>query len=93
MAHTKATGKSKNGRNSPGQRLGIKLFAGQPVHAGQIIARQRGTKWRAGENVKIAKDDTLYAALNGVVRFSKRSVKDFTGRLIRKTFVHVDPAK
>jgi len=92
MAHTKQGGKTKNGRDSPGQRLGIKLFGGELVHAGQIILRQNGTKWKPGENVKRARNDTLYAAINGSVYFTKKKVKNFTGRLHRKTFVHVKPA-
>ncbi|HNT30651.1 MAG TPA: 50S ribosomal protein L27 [bacterium] len=89
MAHTKSAGKTKNGRDSNGQRRGIKHYAGETVHAGEIIVRQCGTKWHAGDNVRKAKDDTLYAAVNGTVSFQKKKVKKFTGRLEQRTFVHV----
>jgi large subunit ribosomal protein L27 len=91
MSHTKAGGKTKNGRDSSGKRLGIKLYAGQPVHAGQIIVRQRGSRWHAGVNVKRAKDDTLYAAVTGVIAFKKMKQKTFYGSLNRRTYVSVHP--
>jgi large subunit ribosomal protein L27 len=69
MAHKKAGGSTTNGRNSPGQRLGIKRFGGQKVNAGEIIARQRGTKWHAGKNVGMGKDCTLFALKEGFVTF------------------------
>jgi large subunit ribosomal protein L27 len=72
MASKKGQGSSQNGRNSPGQRLGIKRYGGQVVNAGEIIARQRGTKWHPGPGVGIAKDDTLFALRSGVVTFSVR---------------------
>ena len=72
MAHKKGGGSSVNGRNSPGQRLGVKRFGGQLVHAGTILIRQRGTKHRAGENVGKGKDDTLYALVTGFVKFTDR---------------------
>ena len=71
MAHKKAVGSSKNGRESASQRLGIKMYGGQKVVAGNIIVRQRGTKHNPGENVGIGKDDTLYALVDGVVNFRK----------------------
>jgi len=89
MAHVKAGGKTKNNRNSPGQRLGIKLFAGQPAHAGQIIIRQAGTKWHAGDNAKVGKDCTIYAAVSGTVSYKKKQVKDFGGKLRERSFVSV----
>lgn len=92
MAHTKATGKTKNVHDSPGQRLGIKLYAGQTAHAGQIIVRQKGTKWRAGNNVFRSKNDSLHASVSGVVKFHKKKVQNFHGKLIKKTFVHILPA-
>lgn len=70
MAHKKAGGSTTNGRNSPGQRLGIKRFGGQKVNAGEIIARQCGTKWHAGKNVGTGKDFTLFALKEGIVSFS-----------------------
>ena len=69
MAHKKAGGSSRNGRDSAGQRLGLKIFGGEEVLAGNIIARQRGTKWHAGRNVGIGRDHTLFALVNGRVEF------------------------
>jgi large subunit ribosomal protein L27 len=69
MAHKKGGGTSRNGRDSRGQRLGVKRFAGQAVHAGTILVRQRGTRIFAGPNVGIGKDHTLYALIDGVVKF------------------------
>ena len=72
MAHKKAGGSSRNGRDSAGRRLGVKKFGGQPVLAGNIIIRQRGTKWHPGENVGIGRDHTLFALKNGLVTFEKK---------------------
>src|SRR5271154_7612377 len=72
MAHKKGGGSSTNGRDSHGQRLGIKRFGGQVVSAGSILIRQRGTRYKAGKNVGRAKDDSLYAYIDGVVRFVDR---------------------
>ncbi len=72
MAHKKAGGSSRNGRDSAGRRLGIKKFGGQSVIAGNIIARQRGTKWHPGNGVGIGKDHTIFATIEGVVEFVKR---------------------
>lgn len=69
MAHKKAGGSSRNGRDSASQRLGVKKFAGQSVLAGNILVRQRGTKFHPGVNVGLGGDDTLFATANGVVRF------------------------
>lgn len=69
MAHKKAGGSSRNGRDSAAQRLGIKKFGGQTVRAGNILVRQRGTKFYPGNNVGIGKDDTLFALKDGVVSF------------------------
>ena len=71
MAHKKGVGSSKNGRESAAQRLGVKIFGGQKVVAGNIIVRQRGSKHNAGNNVAMGKDDTLYALCNGTVQFHK----------------------
>jgi large subunit ribosomal protein L27 len=73
MAHKKAGGSSRNGRDSHSQRLGLKIFGGQHVLAGNIIARQRGTKWHAGANVGVAKDHTLFALSDGRVEFRTRT--------------------
>jgi large subunit ribosomal protein L27 len=67
MAHKKAGGSSRNGRDSAGQRLGVKRFGGERVLAGNIIVRQRGTKWHAGRNVGVGRDHTLFALIEGQV--------------------------
>ncbi|MFM9153474.1 MAG: 50S ribosomal protein L27, partial [Methylocystis sp.] len=69
MAHKKAGGSSRNGRDSEGRRLGVKKFGGENVVGGNIIVRQRGTKWHPGRNVGIGKDHTLFALIDGVVEF------------------------
>ena len=89
MSHTKAGGSTKNGRDSQAQRLGVKLFGGQVVKAGEIIVRQRGFKWHPGEGVKVAGDDSIYAAINGIVIYSQKRLTKFTGRRARKTMVNV----
>ena len=71
MAHKKAGGSSRNGRDSAGRRLGVKKFGGQSVVPGNIIIRQRGTKWHPGRNVGIGKDHTIFAVTEGVVEFRK----------------------
>jgi large subunit ribosomal protein L27 len=73
MAHTKAQGSSTNGRNSPGQRLGVKVFGDQKINAGSIIIRQRGTKFHPGKNVGIGSDDTIFAKVSGIVKITWRS--------------------
>jgi len=72
MAHKKSSGSAKNGRESHSKRLGIKRCGGQPITVGSIIIRQRGTKVRAGRNVRRARDDTLFALKDGIVTFGKR---------------------
>jgi len=83
MAHKKAGGSSRNGRDSAGRRLGLKMFGGEIVVAGNILARQRGTKWHAGRNVGVGKDHTLFALVNGKLQFDTKA----KGR----TFVSVVP--
>ena len=83
MAHKKAGGSSRNGRDSAGRRLGVKLFGGQEAIPGNIIVRQRGTKWFPGEGVGIGKDHTIFAVTEGRVTFRK----GFKGR----TFISVLP--
>ncbi len=83
MAHKKGVGSSKNGRESESKRLGVKIFGGETVIAGNIIVRQRCTKHKAGDNVYLGKDHTLHAKIDGVVRFTKK--KD------NKSYVSVDP--
>jgi large subunit ribosomal protein L27 len=73
MAHKKAGGSSRNGRDSHSQRLGLKIFGGESVLAGNIIARQRGTKWHPGSNVGLGKDHTLFALINGHVQFRTKA--------------------
>jgi large subunit ribosomal protein L27 len=73
MAHKKAGGSSRNGRDSAGRRLGIKLYGGENVVAGNIIARQRGTKWHAGNNVGTGRDHTLFALTDGRVQFNTKA--------------------
>ena len=83
MAHKKAGGSSRNGRDSQSKRLGVKRFAGELVHGGSILVRQRGTPIKAGRNVGRGKDDTLFAMINGRVQFEDRGSR---GR-----FVRIDP--
>ncbi|HET6670247.1 MAG TPA: 50S ribosomal protein L27 [Pyrinomonadaceae bacterium] len=72
MAHKKGVGSSRNGRDSQSQRLGLKKFGGERVLGGNILARQRGTKWKPGKNVGRGKDDTLFALIEGVVKFEDK---------------------
>ncbi len=72
MAHKKGQGSVKNGRDSRSQRLGVKVFGGQPVRAGGIIVRQRGTKFHPGRNVGRGSDDTLFSLIDGVVKFDRQ---------------------
>ena len=76
MAHKKAGGSSKNGRDSESKRLGVKIFGGESVTAGNIIVRQRGTRFHAGTNVGIGRDHTLFAKANGNVKFEKKGPKN-----------------
>ena len=85
MAHKKAGGSSRNGRDSAGRRLGVKKFGGEAVIAGNIIIRQRGTKWHPGSNVGLGKDHTIYALTDGRVTFQTRAKS--------KVFVSVLPAE
>lgn len=90
MSTSKSSGSSRLGRDSAGQRLGIKLYAGQPVGIGMIIVRQRGTKYLAGKNVKKGSDDTLYAKKAGVVRFGTTLKRLFNGKQRQAKVVNVD---
>ncbi len=76
MAHKKAGGSSKNGRDSESKRLGVKIFGGQTVVAGNIIVRQRGTRFHPGVNVGLGRDHTLYARTDGRVKFEKKGPKN-----------------
>lgn len=84
MAHKKAGGSSRNGRDSKGQRRGVKKFGGEAVLAGNIIVRQVGTKWLPGENVGLGKDYTIYATVHGVVQFTAKGRE-------RRVYVNVVP--
>ncbi|MQX36750.1 50S ribosomal protein L27 [Roseospira navarrensis] len=84
MAHKKAGGSSRNGRDSAGRRLGVKKYGDEAVIAGNIIVRQRGTKWHPGDNVGMGKDHTLFALTDGKVKFGKG--------FKRRTYVSVEPA-
>jgi large subunit ribosomal protein L27 len=75
MAHKKGVGSSRNGRDSEAKRLGVKRYAGQFVRAGNILVRQRGTKFHPGFNVKRGGDDTLYALIDGIVKFERKDKK------------------
>lgn len=89
MAHRKAGGSTALGRDSISKRLGVKIFGGQKVAKGNIIIRQRGTKWHPGKNVKRGEDDTLYSMKNGMVKFTSKKVKNYTGKLVIRKFVSV----
>lgn len=89
MAHTKSLGSTKLGRDSRAQRLGVKRNHNQPVWAGEVIIRQRGTKYLPGTNVRRAGDDTLYSAKKGTVRFSTKSKICFNGSKRMATVVSV----
>jgi large subunit ribosomal protein L27 len=86
MAHKKAGGSSRNGRDSESKRLGLKAFGGEQVSAGSIIVRQRGTTFHAGQNVGIGKDHTLFATVTGKVKYSKHGPKN-------KSTVTVEPTQ
>ncbi|HBE93838.1 MAG TPA: 50S ribosomal protein L27 [Desulfovibrio sp.] len=88
MAHKKAGGSSRNGRDSQGQRRGVKCYGGQQVLAGNILVRQLGTKIHPGKNVGVGKDWTLFALIEGVVKYEK-----YTRKNVVKTRVHVLPAE
>jgi large subunit ribosomal protein L27 len=89
MAHKKAGGSTALGRDSQSKRLGVKLFGGQVAKVGNIIIRQRGTKWHPGRNVRIGSDDTIYAVTDGFVKFTSKKVRGFDGELHLRRFVHV----
>ena len=81
MAHKKAGGSTAWGRDSHGKRLGVKIFEGALANAGNIIVRQRGTKFHPGKNVRRGADDTLYSAIEGLVHFTHRKALKFDGKL------------
>lgn len=89
MAHKKASGSTRLGRDSISKRLGVKLYEGQEAKAGNIIIRQRGTKFRPGTNVMRGNDDTLFATADGVVKFNRKKVRKFNDNLEYANFVSV----
>ena len=89
MAHTKSGGSTKLGRESASKRLGVKRQEGQRVNAGEVLIRQRGTKYVPGLNVKRGADDTLYAAVAGIVKFTSKKKIRFDGNSRRATFVQI----
>jgi large subunit ribosomal protein L27 len=89
MAHKKGGGSSTNGRDSQGQRLGVKRFGGQSVSGGTILVRQRGTRYKPGNNVGRGKDDTLFAKVSGIVKFED---KGFLGKFISVYPLEASPA-
>lgn len=93
MAHKKAGGSTSYGRDSQGQRLGTKLYAGEFAKIGSIIVRQRGSKIRPGKNVKMGSDDTLYAIAEGLVSFQDKKVRRYTGAFKTVKYANVKPVE
>ena len=93
MAHKKAGGSTALGRDSQSKRLGVKLQDGEYAKPGAIIIRQRGTKYHAGENVKIGKDHTLFSTVLGIVKFTTKKLKKFNNKLKETKIVSVLPQK
>lgn len=89
MAHKKSGGSTRLGRNSQPKYLGLKKAGGQAVKIGNIIIRQKGTKFHPGQNVKIGRDFTIFAARDGHVAFKKKKIKAFNGQLKKRVFVNV----
>ena len=89
MSHVKAGGTAKNVHDSPGQRLGVKLFGGAKVKIGQVIVRQVGMTKRPGEGTKMSRNFTIHAARDGVVTYKKRKVRLFSGKSVSRTEVTV----
>ena len=90
MSHVKAGGTAKNTKDSPGQRLGVKMSGGQKATVGQVIVRQVGLTKRAGKGTKLSRNYTVHAARDGVVTFKVRKVRRFTGKTVRRTEVTVE---
>ena len=93
MAHKKAGGSTGLGRDSQSKRLGVKLFAGQVAKPGNILVRQRGTKFHPGKNVSKGKDDTLFAKIAGLISFRKLKKRKFDGSLKETKFIDITPQK
>lgn len=92
MAHTKQKGSSKNARESASKRLGVKLFGGQIAFPGNILIRQRGTKYLPGFGVRRGNDDTIYAVRQGKVQFKTKKIKNFDGSKRKTTVISVMPS-
>ncbi len=90
MSHVKAGGTSKNIHDSPGQRLGVKLYGGQKVKTGQVIVRQIGSTKRSGSGTLLSRNYTVHAAKDGIIAFRNRKVRRFTGKTVRRTEVVVE---
>jgi len=93
MAHKKAGGSTSLGRDSKSKRLGVKIFGNQAVKTGQVIIRQKGTKYHAGKNVRMGGDSTLYSLANGLVKFQNKMTKKFHGNLRKTKVVNVEAVK
>ncbi len=89
MSHVKAGGTAKNTRDSPGQRLGVKLFGGEKVKTGMVIVRQVGMSKRGGVGTKVSRNFTIHANRDGVVKYTTRKVRTFSGRSVARTEVSV----
>ena len=89
MSHVKAGGTAKNVHDSPGQRLGVKLYGGEKVKVGQVIVRQVGLTKRAGKGTKLSRNFTIHAEKDGVVAYQVRKIRRFTGKTVRRTEVTV----
>ncbi len=89
MSQKKAGGSTKNGRDSKSKRLGVKVYGDQSIKKGEIIVRQRGTKFRPGKNVKRTGDDTLISLKDGSVEFTTKKIFKFTGKLEKAKFINV----
>jgi large subunit ribosomal protein L27 len=89
MSHVKAGGTAKNVHDSPGKRLGVKLYGGQKVRIGQVIVRQVGLTKRAGDGTKLSRNFTIHAARDGIVAYKQRKIRRFTGKTVRRTEVTV----
>ena len=90
MSHVKAGGTAKNIKDSPGQRLGVKVYGGEKVSTGQVIVRQVGMTKRAGKGVKLSRNFTIHADRDGVVKYQVRKVRRFTGKSVRSTEVTIE---
>ncbi|OGY44663.1 MAG: 50S ribosomal protein L27 [Candidatus Buchananbacteria bacterium RIFCSPHIGHO2_02_FULL_40_13] len=90
MAHKKAGGSTRLGRDSNAQRLGVKLYGGERAKNGAIVVRQRGSKYRPGKNTRLAKDDSIFAVSSGLVKYTKKKVRKFNGKLENVQIISVE---